>query len=139
MKNLWSMLTIMMVAVLSLSFTSCGSDDENDSITGALVGEWQECESNGVFRNDLTDREVMHLRLRPDGTGDWWTVSYGIQDYYKYSFDYDYDITVNGASGIIRMTITASTNAADIGKSESTRFTYENGILHAGEVYYKKK
>ena len=113
------------------------TNDDDDSSNGILVGEWQECESDGVFRNDATDYEVMHMRLRADGTGDWWSVSKGKEDSHKYSFNYSGSI--NGTSGTITMTITSSTNSSEIGQSASQRVTYENGILHAGEIYYKKK
>jgi len=132
----WSLLTFMMVAMLSIGFVSCGSDDDNDSSDGILVGEWQECESDGVFRNDATDYEVMHMRLRADGTGDWWSVSKGKEDSHKYSFNYSGSI--NGTSGTITMTITSSTNSSDIGRSQTVTVTYINEILHSGEIYYKK-
>lgn len=136
-KYFWSLLTFMMVAMLSVSFTACSSDDDEDSSNGILVGEWQECDANGVFRNDATDYEVSHMRLRSNGTGDWWTVTKGKEDSYKYSFNYSGSF--NGTSGTITMTITSSTDASEIGQSESERVTYENGILHGEEIYYKKK
>lgn len=44
-KNLWRLLTIMMVAMLSVSFASCGSDDDDEGSSSGLsasnlVGEW---------------------------------------------------------------------------------------------------
>jgi hypothetical protein len=136
-KYFWSLLTFMMVAMLSFGITSCGSDDDDDSTDGVLVGEWQECESNGVFRDDATDNEVMHMRLRSNGTGDWWSVTKGKEDAHKYSFNYSGSIS--GTSGTITMTITSSTYSSEVGMSASQRVTYENEILHAGEIYYKKK
>ncbi|MBQ3770521.1 MAG: hypothetical protein IJT89_08960 [Bacteroidaceae bacterium] len=44
-KNLfWSVLTFMVVALMGMSFASCGSDDDDDEVTNpaeAIVGTWQ--------------------------------------------------------------------------------------------------
>ena len=44
-KNLcWSVLTFMVVALMGMSFVSCGSDDDDDEVTNpaeAIVGTWQ--------------------------------------------------------------------------------------------------
>ena len=37
MKNLWSLLTMMMVAMLSFSVVSCGDDDENEKIPNTQI------------------------------------------------------------------------------------------------------
>lgn len=37
---LWSVLTIMMVALMSVGFVSCGSDDNGGGRDAALVGKW---------------------------------------------------------------------------------------------------
>ena len=116
-KNLWSMMAILVIAMLSISLASCGSDDDNNEDGSFLVGEWYECDSKGVFRNDATEEEVYHLRLRANGTGDFWSVSKGKEDAYKYSFEY----------------------SSEIGKIESGVVTYIDGVLSTGEVYYKKK
>ena len=39
MKNLWSLLAMMMVAMLSISVVSCGDDDDDDKLTGYWVSE----------------------------------------------------------------------------------------------------
>ena len=47
-KYLWSLLTFMMVAMLSIGFASCGSDDDNEESNGtdaitskSLIGKWR--------------------------------------------------------------------------------------------------
>lgn len=135
---LWSMLTLVMVSMLSVGFMSCGSDDDDDTGENPiLVGEWQECSSDGVFLDDATNYEVLHMRFRSDGTGDFWSVTKGKEDKYKYSFNYS--CSFNGTSGTITQTITSSTNSSEVGLSGTVPVSYENGILHAGEIYYKKK
>lgn len=59
MKKLWTVLTIMMVAILSFTFTSCNKEGEvsneggNGSSSGigtvnsAIVGQWKATSSNG--------------------------------------------------------------------------------------------
>ena len=136
-KNLWSMMAILVIAMLSICLASCGSDDDNNEDGSFLVGEWYECDSKGVLRNDATEEEVYHLRLRANGTGDFWSVSKGKEDAYKYSFEYSSDM--KGASGKLTLTITSSTDASEIGKIESGDVTYIDGVLSTGEVYYKKK
>ena len=127
-------MAILVIAMLSISLASCGDDDDNGNV---FVGEWQECNSKGVFRNDASDDEVCHLKFRANGTGDFWSVSKGKEDAYKYSFEYSSDM--KGASGTLTLTITSSTDASEIGNVESGDVTFENGILLAGEIYYKKK
>ena len=136
-KNLWSMMAILVIAMLSISLASCGSDDDNNEDGSFLVGEWYECDSKGVLRNDATEEEVYHLRLRANGTGDFWSVSKGKEDAYKYSFEYSSDM--KGASGKLTLTITSSTISSEIGNIESGDVSIENGILSTGEIYYKKK
>ena len=136
-KSFWSMMAILMIAMLSISLASCGSDDDNNEDGSFLVGEWYECDSKGVLRNDATEEEVYHLRLRANGTGDFWSVSKGKEDAYKYSVEYSSNI--KGTSGKLTLTITSSTDASEIGKIESGDVTFENGILSAGKIYYTKK
>lgn len=64
---LFSMLTMLLVAVLSVSFTSCSSDDDDDEEeTGntSIVGSW-------IYYDDsnTNDCEYMVFVFRNDGTG----------------------------------------------------------------------
>jgi hypothetical protein len=77
------------------------------------------------------------LSFRANGTGDFWSVSKGKEDAYKYSFEYSSDM--KGASGKLTLTITSSTISSEIGNIESGDVSIENGILSTGEIYYKKK
>ena len=137
--SLGSILTIVMAAMLSISLTSCGSDDDADNNRNSsfLVGEWQECNSKGVFKDDATDEEVHHARFRANGTGDYWTVTKGKEDEYKYSFEYS--CSLKGTSGTLTLITTSSIYSSETGRCESAEVTYVNGILHGGDIYYKKK
>ena len=58
-KYFWSLLTFMMVAMLSISFTACGSDDDNDNgANGTVVGKW--------LRQTSSLKEELHVKA--DGT-----------------------------------------------------------------------
>ena len=102
-----------------------------------LVGEWIECDAYGTLRNDATDYEVMHMQIYPDSKGDWWSITRGKKDKHWYSFDYSY--TLEGTGGTMTITITSSSDPVEVGLTETFPFTYENGIFHSGEIYYKKK
>ena len=135
-KYLGSLLTLMMVATMSFVFTSCGDDDDD---TPDFVGEWQECESTGDynFKDDETGYEVAHLRLRKDGTGEYWDVTKGKKNEYENTFDYT--ISFSGMTGTITLVCRSSSDESEVGTTESAKFTYVDGILHIGETFYKKK
>ena len=56
-KYFWSLLTLMMVAMLSVGFVSCGDDDDEDN--ASIVGTWVGY-SNG---------EYVTYQYNSDGTG----------------------------------------------------------------------
>ncbi len=65
-KLFWSMLTVMMTAVLSIGFIACGSDDDNNSGGGTsnpnvVEGTWK-----GVI-----DEANMELIFKGNGQGEW--------------------------------------------------------------------
>lgn len=101
-----------------------------------MVGEWQECNSQGVLYDDATGTEVMHMKLYSDNKGDWWSVTKGKVDDHRFSFTYSY--TYDGNSYMVTQTITSSSRPYEVGMSQTTAVTYENGMFHGGEVYYKK-
>lgn len=54
-KYFWSLLTFVMVAMLSVSFTACGSDDDNDNgVSSSIVGKW--------LRETSSLREEVHIK-----------------------------------------------------------------------------
>lgn len=128
----------MVIAMLGVILVYCGCDDDDGGVSNSvLVGEWQECEPDGTLCNDAADDyEVIHMKLRSDGTGDFWTVMKGKVQDYKYTFKYS--ASFSGTSGTITTTITTSTDYTEVGRSKSFRVTYVDGILHLGEIYYKK-
>ena len=52
-KNLWSMLTIIMITMLTVGFVSCGGDDDDDDNkkedNSDLIGWWKEPDSNWTY------------------------------------------------------------------------------------------
>lgn len=50
-KNIFLLLTMLMAAAMSVSFTSCSSDDDGDGANrdGALVGTWYETSHSYVY------------------------------------------------------------------------------------------
>jgi len=100
-----------------------------------LLGEFHECTPDGTLLDDASNYEVLHLKLYKDGTGEFWSVSKGKVDEFKYSFTYT--SSFSGSSGTITQTITSCTNPIYIGMSLTASVTYINNILHSGEVYYK--
>lgn len=57
---LWSLLTMMMVAVMSASFIAC-SDDDDDSSGSGVVGTWSGQEG----------KHYLTLTFKKDGSGTW--------------------------------------------------------------------
>lgn len=109
------------------------SQDPNEA---NLLGEYQECRPDGTLIDDATGTEVLHSKFYKDGTGDFWSVTKGKEDSFKYSFIYTY--TFNGSKGSMTQTITSCTKPEYVGMSETVEFTYSNGIFHGGEdIYYK--
>ena len=54
MKNLWSLLTVLLVVVFSMCFTSCGDDDSGDGGSSGINGYYIEGSlyTNTDFKND---------------------------------------------------------------------------------------
>lgn len=80
---LWSMLAIIMVAMLSIGFVACSSDDDDDSSNG-VVGTWSGQEG----------REYITLTFNSNGSGNWssrYYDSYSGMETEKGSFTYKMD------------------------------------------------
>lgn len=69
-RILWSLLTMMMVAVLSAGFVACGDDDDDSSSGSGVVGTW----------SGKDGRESLSLTFKSGGKGTW--VS-RYEDYYS--------------------------------------------------------
>lgn len=68
-KCFWSLLTLMLAAMVSLSLSSCGDDDDDDGGGNPLVGTWS-CSSHYIDRisfNDGTDTYT----FKSNGTYEW--------------------------------------------------------------------
>lgn len=122
-----TLFAILMAAMMICFVSSCGSDDDEDE--NPLVGQWQECNSSGTLIDDETGYEVHHVIFRSNGTGEYWSVTKGKRDS-GYSFDYSCSFD-GSTSGVI-----TEKRAED--KTSSCRFNFTNGILHMGEIYYKR-
>lgn len=59
-RILWSMLAIIMVAMLSIGFGACSSDDDNDSSSG-VVGTW----------SGQDGKDYLTLTFKSGGSGTW--------------------------------------------------------------------
>lgn len=69
-KNLWSLLAIMMVAMLSLSLSSCGDDDDDEGGGGnPLVGTWS-CSSHYIDRVSF-EGGTDTFTFKSNGTYEW--------------------------------------------------------------------
>ena len=137
MSKFIKFIAFVIVAVLNLTFTSCGGDDGN-SAPSWIIGEWQECDKEGNLYDDATNNEVFHMTINHNGTGRFWTVTKGELDAW---YAFSYTVSFNGTSGTITQTVTDASNEKRIGKTFVEQFTYENGLLHGGDgedIYYKK-
>lgn len=54
-KYLWNLLTLLMVAMLSVNLTACGDDDDDDTptIVSPVVGSWKTSYYTSSFGADL--------------------------------------------------------------------------------------
>ena len=71
-KNLWSLLAIMMVSVLSLGFVACSDDDDDDADKNVKATYY--VDYNVSDKGNLTDEEVEFLEDALDdviGEGEW--------------------------------------------------------------------
>lgn len=131
--SFFGLLTVVMLAALSMVFVSCGDDDDAD-VPSWVVGSWQECNSYGKVYDDATNYEVHHMTVYSNGTGRMWFVTKGSEDD---AFTFRFSIASEGTTGTITMTVTSGKYA---GETETVSYTYENGILSTsgGEILYKK-
>ena len=121
-----TLFAILMTAMMICFVSSCGSDDDEDD--NPLVGQWQECNSAGTLIDDETGYEVLHIIFRSNGTGEYWSVTKGDREH-GYSFDYSCSFD-DSTSGVI--------NFKEKDRTYSYRFSVNNGLLHLGEIYYKR-
>ena len=71
-KNLWSLLAIMMVSVLSLGFVACSDDDDDDADKNVKATYY--VDYNVSDKGNLTDEEVEFLEDALEdviGEGEW--------------------------------------------------------------------
>lgn len=82
---LWSLLSIIMVATISLGLSSCGSDDEDDdyaSVPSGLIGTW--------YKVSGAEKYSMNFTFNSDGTGTGDESHNKIISYSSFVFTYKY-------------------------------------------------
>ena len=68
-KCFWSLLTLMLLAMTSLSLSSCGDDDDDDGGGNPLVGTWS-CSSHYIDRVSY-DGGTDTYTFKSNGTYEW--------------------------------------------------------------------
>lgn len=83
-KYLWSLLTMLMVAMLSVNLTACSDDDDDETVVEDthIVGSWQE---------DDTSEGIWVWTFNKNGTGSCKVTENGTS--YSFSFNYTYNGT----------------------------------------------
>jgi hypothetical protein len=69
MKKYYSVLMMLAMMVVALSFTACGGDDEGIGDSSSLVGTWKIDlldEISGAFSDEF--EEFGYIQFKPDGT-----------------------------------------------------------------------
>ena len=93
--KLFSLLTIMMVAIASVSLSSCSKDDESNPSTITIVGTWKYSWDSGynllTFYADGTcrDQEYDHGKWERDRSGNY---EYNAEEGYVILFSRKYDV-----------------------------------------------
>lgn len=115
---------LMMTAIMSVSFVSCGGDEEEDATEVAkneIVGTW--------MKENSTSYEYQYLTFNADGSGVWQQSLHGPSYEKKYSFKYVYDVKSN----TIKMTFPDG----DIETSE-VEFISSTKMKFNSNIYVKK-
>ena len=94
-KNLWRLLTVMLVAMLSFGFASCGDDDDDDNNGGGnvtvekLAGLWELCHVKGTAL-DENDQPIKFDRDVTTSAEDLAWLEYAdLIDFVRYEFGKD--------------------------------------------------
>lgn len=120
-KNFYYLLSMMMVAMLCVGFTSCGDDDDDDDVPGqvtgtGLVGVWQQTAVENHFYGGTSESEDFtpfekfyqhYLKFNENGTGKEYEYEYDPEDggeWYIDGFSYHYDaknLTITNDDGVV--------------------------------------
>lgn len=131
-KMTWSLLTVMMVAMLSVCFASC-SDDEDDfgSVSDEIVGTWK-----GSFDN----RFFVTLTFNSDGTGVGYREGYNRSGQLTEIWEYDFKWGRKGNIVSAKAHFVISELLED--KTEegtgSWQFDYDGSTLSIGEGAFNR-
>lgn len=89
-KCLWSMLTIMMVAMLSVSMSSCSKDDSDSKKTGPFAGTvWAESASK-------TSEQLLFYHFKSDGMYDFGPMIKGKDGKWYKHVNHTFEYSVSG-------------------------------------------
>lgn len=117
---LWSLLTMMMLAVMSAGFVACSDDDDDDS---SVVGTW----------SGSDDGDYLTFTFKKDGTGTWtsrYYDSYSGTETERGSFSYEME---GKSKGIITVRYYDSYYGYE---TEHIYFEIEGKKMYLYEDYY---
>ena len=82
-KSIWQLLIIVMVAMVSMAFVSCGNDDDDLTMSNSIVGTWEWVDDEGDY--------YARIIFQKDGTGTWTEYECDELEIWKFSYQYDSD------------------------------------------------
>lgn len=102
-KLFWSMLTVMMTAVLSIGFVACGSDDSNGGNDGGNGGGTSNPSVVEGTWKGIIDGANMELIFKGNGQGEWirHEQSSSVQGDYRGVFSYTKESSTRGKANVI--------------------------------------
>ena len=120
---MWSLLTMMVVAVLSAGFVACGDDDDDSGSGSGVVGTW----------SGQDGRDYLTLTFKCGGTGTWtgrYFDSYSGTETQRGSFSYEME---GKSKGIITVRYYDSYYGYE---TEHMYFEIEGKKMYLYEDYY---
>ncbi|MBR1788179.1 MAG: lipocalin family protein [Bacteroidaceae bacterium] len=151
-KNLWRLLTVMLVAMLSFGFASCGDDDDDDNNGGGnvtvekLAGLWELCHVKGTALDENDQRIKFDRDVTTSAEDLAWLEYADFVDFVRYEFGKDntfksYYIPSGGGdwkqSVLTTYIIEGQTVIVDYGRYEErvtvTRLTDTELVIHVSD------
>lgn len=135
-KNLFNLIAILMIAVMSVSFVSCGSDDdkEESGISESILGTWYMLESDSYgWVIHVTMSSIKEYELYKS-SGKWKLESAGSA--------YGYTINGNKLTSLDGGTVSVSISGNSMtvrGEGQALRYTKYNGTPDQFIDYMNKK
>ncbi len=126
-KNLFKLLTFLLVALMSVSLTSCGDDDDDEDgpsgSNGKLVGLWEPCSMTMEYQGESETIELQQeliyelgrVQFNADGTAVSYEYNYNTESWYADDVE---DVTTWAFDG---STLTITETFTDSDKTEETK------------------